>query len=110
MNHCGLNQRSVDDEIDLIELAQAIWAEKITVLAFLIAATLGALAYLFLVPPQYSSSAVVSPAPVNSFGALAGELGALQADSSTFSVKAGIQVASDSFSIFTPNLEPLSGQ
>lgn len=110
MNDRGLNQRSVDDEIDLIELVQAIWAEKITVLAFLIAATLGALAYSFLVSPQYSSSAVVSPAPVNSFGALAGELGALQADSSTFGIKAGIQVSNDSFSIFTSNLESLSGQ
>lgn len=110
MNDYGRNQRSADDEIDLIELVQAIWAEKITVLAFVVAATLGALAYSFSIPPQYSSSAVVSPAPVNSFGALAGELGALQADSSTFGIKAGIQVANDSFSIFTSNLESLSEQ
>src|SRR5690606_30019588 len=73
-------------------------------------ATLAALAYSFSIPPQYTSSAVVSPAPVNSFGALAGELGALQADSSTFGIKAGIQVANDSFSILTSNLASLSEQ
>lgn len=110
MNDCGQNQRSTDDEIDLIELAQALWAEKLVVLAFVVAATLAALAYSFSIPPQYTSSAVVSPAPVNSFGALAGELGALQADSSTFGIKAGIQVANDSFSILTSNLASLSEQ
>lgn len=109
MNDCGRHQ-TTSDEIDLIELAQAIWAEKILVLAFVAATTLVALAYSFAVSPQYASEAVISPAPINEFGALAEALGARQSDSQTFGIKAGAQIANDAFNIYATNLRSLSEQ
>lgn len=110
MNDCKQQQASAGDEIDLIELAQALWAEKILVLIFTAATTLAALAYTFAVSPQYASQAVISPATIDTFGSLAGALGARQRDNEIFGIKAGAQIANDAFSIFATNLRSLSGQ
>lgn len=104
------NRACHEDEIDLIELAQALWAEKKLVLGFIAVTTLAALAYSFSVSPQYSSTALISPAPVNAFGVLAGELKALQSDKQPFGINAGVQVANDVFSVLQSNLTSLSEQ
>lgn len=110
MSDCKQQQACAGDEIDLIELAQAIWAEKVLVLAFTVATTLAALAYSFAVSPQYASQAVISPATIDTFGSLAEALGARQRDSETFGIKAGAQIANDAFSVLTTNLRSPSEQ
>ena len=110
MSDCKQQQACAGDEIDLIELAQAIWAEKVLVLAFTVATTLAALAYSFAVSPQYASQAVISPAIIDTFGSLAEALGARQRDSETFGIKAGAQIANDAFSVLTTNLRSPSEQ
>ncbi len=51
-----------DDEIDLFELAQDLWREKITVLVIGAAVTLLALMYALLATPIYQTSSVLKPA------------------------------------------------
>lgn len=51
-----------DDEIDLFELAQDVWREKITVLVIGAAVTLLALMYALLATPIYQTSSVLKPA------------------------------------------------
>lgn len=104
------HQTCAGDEIDLIELAQALWVEKLLVLAFTVVTTLAALAYTFVVPPQYASQAVISPATIDTFGSLAEALGARQRDSETFGIKAGAQIANDAFNVFAKNLRSFNQQ
>lgn len=110
MSDCKQQQASAGDELDLIELAQVLWAEKILVLIFTAVTTLAALAYTFAVSPQYASQAVISPATIDTFGSLAGALGAKQRDNEIFGIKAGAQLANDAFNIFATNLRSVSGQ
>lgn len=110
MSDCRQHQTCAGDEIDLIELAQALWVEKLLVLAFTVVTTLAALAYTYVVQPQYASQAVISPATIDTFGSLAEALGARQRDSETFGIKAGAQIANDAFSVFATNLRSLNVQ
>lgn len=50
-----------DDEIDLFELAQDIWREKVLVVVVAGVVTLGALAYALLATPVYETSARLLP-------------------------------------------------
>ncbi|WP_222908768.1 Wzz/FepE/Etk N-terminal domain-containing protein [Pseudomonas sp. DNDY-54] len=102
--------RTTDGEIDLIELAQALWAEKIIILAFIVAATSAALGYYLSVAPQFASQATIASAPLNAFGSLAGALEARQSDRSSSGIAAGTQVANDTFSVFVMNLNSPSEQ
>lgn len=51
-----------DEEIDLFELAQDVWREKITVLVIGAAVTLLALIYALVATPVYQTSSVLKPA------------------------------------------------
>lgn len=57
------NSRYADDEIDLFELAQLIWQEKITVILVTFVVTALALAYAIATTPVYEVKAIVKPAP-----------------------------------------------
>lgn len=51
-----------DDEIDLFELAQDLWREKVVVLVVGAVVTLLALIYALVATPVYQTSSVLKPA------------------------------------------------
>ncbi|WP_181296619.1 LPS O-antigen chain length determinant protein WzzB [Pseudomonas sp. Q2-TVG4-2] len=53
--------RSREDEIDLVELAKALWSQKLIILAATIAGAAIALAYALLSAPIYTTKATVLP-------------------------------------------------
>lgn len=59
-----------DDEIDLFELAQDIWQEKLLVAISTVAVTGMALAYALLASPVYETSSVLKPADIKSLDEL----------------------------------------
>ena len=63
MQSSAENSRYADDEIDLFELAQSIWQEKITVMLVAFVVTALALAYAVVATPVYEVKAIVKPAP-----------------------------------------------
>tara|TARA_R110001592_G_scaffold122742_1_gene329763 strand:+ start:700 stop:1740 length:1041 start_codon:yes stop_codon:yes gene_type:complete len=49
------------DEIDLVELFQCLWQQKLLIMAFVAVATIAAAAFAFLSPPEYEAKAGVLP-------------------------------------------------
>lgn len=49
------------DEIDLVELFQSLWQQKLLIIAFTVVATLAAAAFAFLSTPEYETKAGVLP-------------------------------------------------
>ncbi len=99
---------SYDDEIDLFELAQDIWREKVLVIAVTGLISLATLGYVLMVPSvyTYSNQASLKPASLHGYGSLAA---AMQADG-----KQGLQVANElansNFALLQKNLASSSGQ
>lgn len=104
------NSGRYDDEIDLLELFAKLWAERwlifaVTLLVFVAAAT-----YAFTAKPVYSSSVVITPAPISQFDQIAGHLrtermGVILAD-----IGQGRKLASDALQLLASNLESASVQ
>lgn len=99
---------SYDDEIDLFELAQDIWREKVLVIAVTGLISLATLGYVLMVPSvyTYSNQASLKPASLHGYGSLAA---AMQADG-----KQGLQVANElansNFALLQKNLSDYSYQ
>lgn len=53
--------RELDDEIDLFELAQSLWQEKVTILVIGFVTTLLAVVYALLATPVFQAKTVVAP-------------------------------------------------
>jgi len=95
---------SLNDGIDLIDLIQALWHQRLLIALFTAGSTLAALGYSYSVTPTYSSQAEITPAPINSFGTLAGGLNSqcpIQGESVLSSV---VRLASDTFDVLITNL------
>lgn len=58
-----------DDEIDLIELAKALWAQRLTIIMVTLTGTVAALAYALLGQPVYEAKASVLPPLVSDIAA-----------------------------------------
>eukprot|EP01133_Synstelium_polycarpum_P013259 gene13259-15588_t len=58
------------DEIDLVALFQAVWQQKILILATTLLVGLVAVIYVFSVTPEYQVSSVLRPAAINELDAL----------------------------------------
>src|SRR5690606_23581058 len=92
-----------DDEIDLFELAQDLWREKVLVVLVTFMVTVVAGVYVTAVPSVYSYSAsmTLKPASLHEYGRLAA---AMQTEG-----KQGLQVATEvtttAFSILQNNLD-----
>lgn len=56
------------DEIDLFELFQTLWQEKILIIAVTVLSTCAAIFYAFTAPQQYSVSMTLKPAPLGLYG------------------------------------------
>jgi len=67
---------SYDDEIDLFELAQELWREKLLVITVTLAVFLSALAYVIAVPTVYTHTAEITlrQASLHHYGPLAAAL------------------------------------
>ncbi|MBV1911766.1 MAG: LPS O-antigen length regulator, partial [Kangiellaceae bacterium] len=71
---------NADDEIDLKELWQAIWAGKWMVVFITTLFAMGAVAYALSIAPEYKSTAILSPvssSSANSLSKIAGQFGGL---------------------------------
>lgn len=93
------NTRHVySDEIDLVELFQNLWQQKLLIIAFTVVVTLAAAAFAFLSSPVYEAKAGVLPPKLSDIAGY--NLGRGEAALMQFSV-------SDIYSVFKTNL--LSG-
>lgn len=59
-----------DDEIDLFELFQTLWEEKVLIVLITLVCTIAAALYAFTAQPQYSVSMTLKPAPLSLYGEL----------------------------------------
>lgn len=100
--------RELDDEIDLFELAQELWREKILIVVLTLTTTLAALVYTQIVPSVYTYSveAVVRPAQLHSYGPLALAL----ATEGQQGVAVANELVGSNFLLLKKNLESKSNQ
>jgi len=95
---------SLNDEIDLIDLIQALWHQRLLIALFAVGSTLAALGYSYSVTPIYSSQAEITPAPINNFGTLAGGLNNQRPLQSGSALSSGVRLANDTFDVLITNL------
>lgn len=97
------------DEIDLFELAQQLWREKILIALITLAVTAAAGAYAFITPPKFASQIILSSAPIGLYG----ELMARMQDQKTMlrteisPIALGRKLSSDAFGLLGSNLESM---
>jgi len=92
------------DEIDLVELAQALWGQRLLIALCTVFFTLLALGYSYTVTPTYTSQATIAPASINSFGMLAGTLNFRRPTQGESAISGGIRLANDAFDVLVDNL------
>jgi chain length determinant protein (polysaccharide antigen chain regulator) len=83
------------DEIDLVELFQSLWQQKLLIIAFTVVATLAAAAFAFLSTPEYETKAGVLPPRLSDIASY--NLGRSEAKLEEFKV-------SDVYAVFKTNL------
>lgn len=83
------------DEIDLVELFQSLWQQKLLIIAFTVATTLAAAAFAFLSTPVYETQAGVLPPRLSDIASY--NLGRSEAKLAEFKV-------SDVYAVFKTNL------
>lgn len=83
------------DEIDLVELFQSLWQQKLLIIAFTVTATLAAAAFAFLSTPEYETKAGVLPPRLSDIASY--NLGRSEAKLEEFKV-------SDVYAVFKTNL------
>lgn len=93
-----------DDEIDLVELAKALWSQKLIVLAVTIACAAITLAYALLSTPVYEAKATVLPPLLSDIAAY--NAGRTESSSSQSQLKPF--TTEEVYSVFTRNLKSLS--
>lgn len=98
-------QVNIDDEIDLVELLQNLWAQRWLIVIVTSVVALAALVYTLNSKPVYTSVAVLSPAPINAFGLIAGEARARQLEGTTSAISIGTNLANDVLAVVIKNLE-----
>lgn len=94
-----------NDEIDLVELLQNLWAQRWLIVIVTSIVALSSLLYAFTSKPIYSSTAVISPAPINAFGLIAGEARTKQLEGTTSAISVGANLANDALAVVIKNLE-----
>lgn len=97
-----------DDEIDLVELLKDLWGQRWMILAVSSVVVLSALFYVLVTKPTYSSMVMVSPAPINAFGFIAGEARVMPLESSASAISLGTNLANDAFSVVVKNIESVA--
>ncbi len=96
--------RTREDEIDLIELAKALWSEKLIIVATTIAGTAIALVYALLSTPVYEAKATVLPPLLSDIA----EYNAGRTESSSEENLLRPFTTDQVYAIFTRNLRSLS--
>lgn len=95
-----------DDEIDLFELAQDIWREKILVVIVGAAVTLAALVYALLATPVYQATSILRPAQIKDLDELnSSKVYKLSPDEALNRVGAALESYDVRFDFFRSNLE-----
>ncbi|MEP3855639.1 MAG: Wzz/FepE/Etk N-terminal domain-containing protein [Porticoccus sp.] len=92
------NPGAHSDEVDLVELFQCLWQQKLLIIAFVAVTTVAAAAFAFLSPPEYEAKAGVLPPRLSDIAAY--NVGGGKINLSEFNV-------SDIYAAFKTNL--LSG-
>ncbi|MDO9623712.1 MAG: Wzz/FepE/Etk N-terminal domain-containing protein [Pseudomonas sp.] len=98
-------QANNDDEIDLVELLQNLWAQRWLIVIVTSVVALSALVYAFTSKPVYSTTAVLSPAPINAFGLIANEVKVGPPEGITSAISIGINLAHDALAVVVKNFE-----
>lgn len=68
MNTSPTQQQTYDDEIDLIELVQDLWQEKLIIIVLTLLVFIATAAYAFTAKPVFNSSLTLTPAKIGEFG------------------------------------------
>lgn len=101
--------RTGEDEIDLVELAKALWAQKLIIVVATVACTAIALGYALLSTPVYEAKATVLPPLLSDIAAYNSGRGVLnnaeQSDQASF---LKVFTVDDVYGIFTRNLNSQS--
>jgi LPS O-antigen subunit length determinant protein (WzzB/FepE family) len=98
-----------EEEINLVELFQKIWGQKWLIAVVTSVVLILAVAYILISKPVYSVSIVLAPAPVNTFGSIAGDIGVgqqMQVAKSVISF--GTDLANDTLALVVKNVESAS--
>nr|WP_081593835.1 Wzz/FepE/Etk N-terminal domain-containing protein [Pseudomonas chengduensis] len=56
-----------DDEVDLFELLQKLWAQKIIIISLALFGLASAAGYVYLTPPKFESTTVLAPPSITAF-------------------------------------------
>lgn len=106
--HFDIKQQC-SDEIDLLELAQQLWQEKLLIALITLAMTAVAAGYAFITPSQFASQIVLSSAPIGLYGELVAKMQdqktVLQAEPSPIAL--GRKLSNDAFGLLGSNLESI---
>jgi len=103
------NPRQTNEEqINIIDLFQKIWGQKWLIFIVTLVVLILALAYVLTSKPIYSVSVVLSPAPVNKFGSIAGDIGIERLQVTRSVISFGTDLASDALALVVKNFESAS--
>ncbi|TDQ37056.1 Wzz/FepE/Etk N-terminal domain-containing protein [Thiopseudomonas denitrificans] len=107
MNQPAPTQPAIhDDEIDLFELAQDIWREKVLVVIVGAVVTLAALVYALLATPVYQATSILRPAQIKDLDELnSSKVYKLSPDEALNRVGAALESYDVRFDFFRSNLE-----
>lgn len=95
-----------DDEIDLYELFQSIWQEKMLIVLITTFATIVALGYAFNITPTYQVQSIVKPTTIKELDELNGtDVYLLSPEQAIEQVSASLESYSTRFSYFQENQE-----
>lgn len=110
VQHLNVNQRS-PDEIDLLELAQQLWREKLLIGLITLAITVLAAVYAFITPPLFASNVILSSAPIGLYGELMAKMQGQQAVVNVQTVGSAIalgrNLSNDALELLGRNLESM---
>lgn len=106
--HVNINQRD-PDEIDLLELVQQLWREKLLIGLITLAITILAAVYAFITPPLFASQLILSSAPIGLYGELMAKMQGQQAvvgvQTANSAIALGQNLSNDAFDLLGRNLE-----
>lgn len=94
-----------EEEIDLVELFQALWEQKWLIIAVTSFVLMLAVVYVIITKPVYSVTAVLAPAPINAFGLIAGDIGLEKLQATKSAISVGTDLANDALATVVKNFE-----
>lgn len=92
------------DEIDIAELFQGLWLQKMLIFSVVVLASVIAATYCAIARPIYASTAVLAPAPISLLGSVAGQFKVDAGNGVNSPLAQGMALSNDSFRLYLTNL------